>query len=109
MGSAKGLRLLISTPTKFTRHRYTALRVLGSVGSMKRDTHRGGIADDSNALLAGLELIHFVNVRTVHSDAFGIALLVQHSSAARIANEASRPSGKLGNVPLSRVIDKLVK
>src|SRR2546430_15659684 len=108
MRPAKGLHLLISTPTKLKRDVYSALPVLRAVGSMKRDSHCGGIADNRNALLARLKLCHFVNVGAVHSYTFGITLLV-FDMPARITNQSSRSSGKLGNISLAKVIDKLVK
>jgi hypothetical protein len=52
MRPAKGLHLLIRTPTKLKRDVYSPLFVLRAIGSMKRGSHRGGIADNRNALLA---------------------------------------------------------
>src|SRR6266545_2977713 len=106
MRPAKGLHLLVCTPTKLKRDVYAALPVLGAVGGMKRDSHGGGIADNRNALRASLKLFHFVNVGSVHRDAFRRSFLVLNSSA-RVANQSARSSGKLGNVALAKVIDKL--
>jgi hypothetical protein len=108
MSPAKGLHLLIGRPAKLKGDVYASLFILGAVRSMKRDSHSGGIADNRNALLARLKLCHFVNVGSVHCDAFGRALLVLNPSA-RVTNKAARSSGEFGNVALTKVIDKLVK
>jgi len=81
MRPAEGLHLLVGTPAKLKRDVYAALPILCTVGSVKRDSHGGGIADNRNVLFARLKLCHFVNVGSVHGDAFGIALLVFDSSA----------------------------
>src|ERR1700686_2603888 len=107
MRPAKGLHLLIGRPAKLKGDVYAALPILGAVRSMKRDSHCGGIADNRNALLARLKLCHFVNVGSVHGYTFRRSLLVFDSSAG-VANEAARSSGKLGNIALAKVIDKLV-
>ena len=108
MRPAKGLHLLIGTPTKLKGDVYAALFVLRAIGSVKRDSHSGGIADYRDALFAQLKLFHFMNVCSVHGYTFGIALFVFDSSV-RVANQAARSSGKLGNVAFSKVIDQLIK
>ena len=105
---SKGLHLFVGTPTKFKCYVYATLTVFLTIGSVKRYSGRGCVANDGDSLLAGLKLFHFVNVGAVHRYAFGIALLV-FDMPARISDETARASSKLRNVALSKVIDKLIK
>jgi len=78
---AKRLHLFVGTPTKLKRNVYAALPVLSAIGSMKRDSHSSGIADNRYSLRARLKLFHFVNVGSVHGYTFRGSFLVFDSSA----------------------------
>ena len=106
--SSKRLHLFVRTPTKLKCDMYSSLSILRTIGSMKRDSHRCRIADYGDSLFARLKLFHFVNVRAVHRDTFWRSLLVLHMSL-RIYNQAACSSGKLRDISLSKMIDKLIK
>ena len=107
MCPAKGLHLLVGTPTKLKRDVDAALLVLRTIGSMQRDSGSGCVANDRAS--AGLKLFHFIDVSSVHCHAFWCSLLVLNMSSAQVTDKATRPAGEFGNILLSEVIDQLIK
>src|ERR1700682_665347 len=108
MRPPKTLHLLVSAPSQFVGDVDAALMVELAIGSVQRNPDRTGVADDGHPASALLELFHRMHVDPVHGNSFRRAFLVLDSAAARIANQAARPSSDLGYIRFAKVIDQLV-
>ena len=109
MSTAETLHLLVGAPPEFMGDVHASLMIGCAIGGVQRNTNRTCIADDGHSGIAGLELLHAIDVDMMHGDAFRGPLLIVGLPGPFVADKAPASAGDLGNIEFAKVIDKLVQ